>query len=161
MAIYHRQEDFIYIYFLVQLGLQWLSIIRTLIYLICTGALLCSPTHCFQACICYFFRSLGAYCTLPVQPNFQCLSVQLALTYFSWFPHWFAWYVFHFSGCRINLGIHNRMLCRMNPLTGSINWVRGNDSWCFNRCTIATASNLGYSTLITDHIHESTFFHTD
>ncbi|XP_066317497.1 uncharacterized protein [Miscanthus floridulus] len=42
--------------------LQWLSIIGRMIYLICTGALLCSLTHCFQACICYSFQSLGAYC---------------------------------------------------------------------------------------------------
>jgi len=78
VVIYHRQKIFIYIYFLylLQIGLQWLSIIGRMIYLICTGPLLCSPTHCFEACICYFFQSLGAYCTLPAQPNFQCLSVQ-------------------------------------------------------------------------------------
>ena len=49
VVIYHRQKIFIYIYFLylLQIGLQRLSIIGRMIYLICTGPLLCSPTHCF------------------------------------------------------------------------------------------------------------------
>ena len=71
---------------------------------------------------------------------------QLALTYFGCFPHYFAYYLFDFSGCRL-IWEYIPGCC-----TEWIHWkakLSGNHSWRFNRCSIAPASSLGFPTIIT------------
>lgn len=79
-------------------------------------------THCFETCICCFFQPFGAF------------------TYFLQFPHYFACYVFHFSGYKLIW--ENITVCSTECIGRSVNYFwSGNDSF-------APASNLVYSTLI-------------